>query len=472
MTTQRSALENSSSSSRATRSKKRHSSERENDSSKNLEVNLKVNAKNVEHSNRNSVSNAIQDVLKKLQNSNKDITIKKTSQLTEINVPQTTQITANVDELIEEKLDESIEILEEDSPTDPPNTVESELNTDQIPSPKKKSIAPKTIIVNVEAPPIYLCMMCNTKFPSFVALKGHMKNNRRCSDVQFKCAECNKLFNNRKGLRQHIQTHKQKPTFVCEQCGKTFTHRSNLENHRSAQHGEYVEEEFDSIYRCKECNSQFTNRRDLYEHIKGHTKIVTPVLCDHCGRSFKSAESLRSHMRGHQNIRPFACTFCQRCFRSRLQLNQHLHVHTGIKSFKCKHCNREFAKRDSLVVHTRTHTGETPYPCEHCTMKFSTISKRKTHCRIRHPEQAKDSIEKPQDGHQADVVAIEQLDDMIEPVSATHLSISDDVIVPLSSTETSYVTYSTAFIDSDNILVFESPDDITMDDVPSLAVIE
>lgn len=53
------------------------------------------------------------------------------------------------------------------------------------------------------------------------------------------------------------------------------------------------------------------------------------------------------------------------------------------------------------------------------------------------------------------------IDSSLEPVMAVEVE-------PLHTTTTSYVTYSTAFIDSDNILVFEHPVDV---DIP-LAVIQ
>lgn len=408
-----------------------------------------------------NATKVIYDVLKRLQSSGNGITIKrKTIPTADTNNSSNDHIepTANEPTIDEETPDTNIEILEELEPVD---ISDPDFYTDDklTPITKPKKSSSKTIVLNVEAPPIYICLLCQSKFSSFEALAAHMKNNRHCKEISQKCDKCGKVFDTRKSLQQHLQTHKDKPTLVCEQCGKTFAHQFSLDNHKSSQHGEYEEEIMDSIYRCKECDAHFTNRRELYEHISKHTKVPTPVLCDYCGRSFKSSDSLRSHMRCHQNVRPFPCTFCDRRFRSRLQMQQHLHVHTGVKLFKCQYCDREFAKKDSLVAHTRTHTGELPYPCSHCEMKFATLSKRKTHCRLQHARETPDADEVKEDMPQTNE---NSANIFIEHTIETHSGIAVGDIQSLSSTTTPYVTYSTAFIDSDNILVFETPVDADM----------
>lgn len=126
----------------------------------------------------------------------------------------------------------------------------------------------------------------------------------------------------------------------------------NLENHKSAQHGEYVDEH-QNVYKCRLCCEKFNNRTDLYTHMKNHTTQNVEMLCDTCGKCFKNNHNLKNHMRTHLDIRPFECTFCPKTFRTRLLLKQHLHVHTGIKEFKCTICSTLFAKRDSLRNHMR-----------------------------------------------------------------------------------------------------------------------
>lgn len=174
-------------------------------------------------------------------------------------------------------------------------------------------------------------------------------------------------------------------SFMCSYRIQVYTNQFNLENHKSAQHGEYVQEH-GHTYRCQMCEAKFDNRTDLYAHIADHEKTPITVVCDKCGKSFNSNKSLHTHLRHHLDIRPFACTYCPKRFGKRLTLTQHLHVHTGIKTFQCEEpdCGKSFAKRDSLIAHKRKHSGELPYQCNYCSQKYSSLNQLKTHLKS-HP---------------------------------------------------------------------------------------
>lgn len=206
--------------------------------------------------------------------------------------------------------------------------------------------------IQINAPPVFLCMKCKNKFNSLADLKQHVFQKNACTALQLTCKVCDKTFDNRKRLQQHSKVHETKTKYICDQCGKTYTNQFNLENHKSSQHGEYLEES-QNIFKCRLCNEKYSNRTDLYLHMKTHTKETQQLLCDTCGKCFANAHNLKSHQKVHLDIRPFACTLCPKRFRTRLILRQHLHVHTGIKEFQCSECLQSFAKADSLRLHTR-----------------------------------------------------------------------------------------------------------------------
>lgn len=239
------------------------------------------------------------------------------------------------------------------------------------------------VVYKISSPPVFLCLKCENRFPTFAALKVHINGDNECKRASLTCEICNKVLKNRKALHGHVKGHEQKTSLVCDQCGKVYTNQFNLENHKSAQHGEYVQEH-GNIYRCQMCEAKFDNRTDLYTHITNHEKAPVTVLCDTCGKSFNSNKALQTHIRTHLNIRPYACTYCQKRFAKRLHLTQHLHIHTGIKTFKCTMCEKAFAKKDSLIAHRRKHTGETPYECSSCPQKYSNLNQLKTHLKS-HP---------------------------------------------------------------------------------------
>lgn len=224
---------------------------------------------------------------------------------------------------------------------------------------EKKHVISKTnetnsnsISIKINAPPVYLCMKCKNRFQSLEELKEHVFQKNECTKSQLNCKICDKTFDTKKKLSQHVKTHQEKTKFICDKCGKIYSNQFNLENHKSSQHGEYFEE-FQNIYKCRLCNDKYNNRTDLYLHMKSHSTDCQPLLCDTCGKCFSSNHALRTHMRNHLDIRPHACSFCPKRFRTRLLLKQHLHVHTGIKEFQCTLCEQQFAKRDSLRIHLR-----------------------------------------------------------------------------------------------------------------------
>ncbi|XP_031620318.1 zinc finger protein 181-like [Contarinia nasturtii] len=209
--------------------------------------------------------------------------------------------------------------------------------------------------IKINAPPVFLCMKCKNRFETLQALKQHVFQKNECTIAQLTCKVCNKTFDNKKRMSQHMKTHEERVKFICDKCGHQYANQFNLENHKSAMHGEYVDE-FENIYKCRLCNEKYTNRTDLYSHMKTHTNDTQRQICETCGKCFNNTHNLKSHVRSvHLDIRPHECphNLCNKRFRTRLLLRQHLHVHTGIKEFQCTACAQSFAKQDSLRIHMR-----------------------------------------------------------------------------------------------------------------------
>lgn len=226
-----------------------------------------------------------------------------------------------------------------------PNPKLSQLNAKDTDNPKFKSI-------KINAPPVFLCMKCKNRFDSLLELKSHVFQKNTCTISQLTCNVCEKTFDNKKRMSQHMKIHEEKVKYICDKCGKMYKNQFNLENHKSSQHGEYLEEH-QNVYKCRLCSEKFDNRTDLYAHMKNHSKDCQELLCDTCGKCFQNNHNLKNHMRTHLDIRPHACALCPKRFRTRLLLKQHLHVHTGIKEFQCNVCSQQFAKQDSLRIHMR-----------------------------------------------------------------------------------------------------------------------
>lgn len=53
----------------------------------------------------------------------------------------------------------------------------------------------------------------------------------------FKCAQCDKAFNQKSALQVHMVKHTGKKPFKCDVCGIRFTQKSNMKHHMKRSHG-------------------------------------------------------------------------------------------------------------------------------------------------------------------------------------------------------------------------------------------
>jgi hypothetical protein len=80
----------------------------------------------------------------------------------------------------------------------------------------------------------------------------------------FDCNICNKNFNNRRQVQDHIKKHN-KQSFVCTVCDCKFDTRWKLENHLK-EHA--IKKEF----KCEQCDLEFFLKWRLNRHIRGHSE--------------------------------------------------------------------------------------------------------------------------------------------------------------------------------------------------------
>lgn len=108
---------------------------------------------------------------------------------------------------------------------------------------------------------------------------------------------CNKIMHDRKLLRKHLLTHREKQ-FAChyEGCEKRFYERAKLKRHYLVHTGE---KPFECPY--ENCNKQFGYKANLKTHLRTHTGL-RPFECtiDGCDRRFAQASNRNSHVMTHQ----------------------------------------------------------------------------------------------------------------------------------------------------------------------------
>ena len=85
---------------------------------------------------------------------------------------------------------------------------------------------------------------------------------------------------------------------------------------------------------CNLCNKVFANKRNLREHHKIHTG-EKEFSCPVCEKKFAQKGALTRHERTHTGLKPFQCSQCDyRCSDSS-NLKNHEKRHTGERPFLC-----------------------------------------------------------------------------------------------------------------------------------------
>lgn len=83
----------------------------------------------------------------------------------------------------------------------------------------------------------HICQYCLKEFQHRPSLHRHLRTNA-CklhgkNDEVFVCAECNRSFDRKDTLRDHVNSIHIKTKYACEYCKKSF-HRSSLNRHKKS----------------------------------------------------------------------------------------------------------------------------------------------------------------------------------------------------------------------------------------------
>lgn len=59
-------------------------------------------------------------------------------------------------------------------------------------------------VYKINSPPVFLCLKCDTRFPTFVVLKAHINGDNECKRASLTCDICQKLCKNRKSCKYFL----------------------------------------------------------------------------------------------------------------------------------------------------------------------------------------------------------------------------------------------------------------------------
>ncbi|XP_070504057.1 zinc finger protein 501-like isoform X3 [Chironomus tepperi] len=206
-----------------------------------------------------------------------------------------------------------------------------------------------------------------------------------------KCPLCQKIFNRKTSLLNHIRNHSADKKYVCPYCQKGFSQQANLRNHERIHTN-------DRPYTCADCGKAFTQITNLNNHRRLHTG-ERPFVCiePNCGRSFAQVTNLNNHMKTHHKIQQFVCTQCPRKFHTVTQLNHHLATHGIVVKpqmaargdYICNMCPASFFDEPQLKRHIQKHIEGRVIPCTiiGCGESFSTKNQLNKHLQNQHPHE-------------------------------------------------------------------------------------
>jgi len=209
---------------------------------------------------------------------------------------------------------------------------------------------------------------CETRFTSKHHLKKHMESVHE--KAKLSCPQCEKMIGIN-SLASHIRiVHEKRRDHVCPQCQKTFQNKSHLRNHVQRVHLQIREE-------CPDCGKMV---QDLHNHHQFVHLKVKNFPCNLCDTRCTTSTALKKHIRSVHLDEHYECPECGDMVK---HLEQHIRQKHGEvkKKHQCPECQKFFTCGTYLSKHImRVHLGmrET---CPSCGLETKDLARhRRTAC--------------------------------------------------------------------------------------------
>ncbi|XP_069364313.1 zinc finger protein 678-like isoform X1 [Maniola hyperantus] len=250
-------------------------------------------------------------------------------------------------------------------------------------APRKSDIPDEQI--NEEFPSGYKCAECNKYFENRYQRYKHVVRVHR---EGHKCDTCGKTFAFKNTLNKHVQIHAApQPTEQCTVCGK-MVRRDGMRAHARI-HGSRA------TFHCVACDKRFVSRDSYEKHLKYSSRHATTDVrkykCTMCDKGFRTATALSDHVNyNHMGKTQHKCPICHKALATRRCVTRHVsRAHLGIKEksgdkILCQTCGKAFRDTKCLREHELIHTGEKPLSCDLCGRTFRQSACLYTHKRRVH----------------------------------------------------------------------------------------
>lgn len=229
----------------------------------------------------------------------------------------------------------------------------------------------------------YICQLCKEFYSDAFLLAQHKCS--RIVHIEYRCPECDKVFNCPANLASHRRWHKPRPN------GNSKGSSNNNNNNKTD---------------CNKSSSMDMNGQKPVEGqtvLEGglHRQSPSPGAesgdglfeCDQCGKKFKRQAYLKKHMASHGDEKPYPCQFCGKVLRSETARAKHVLQHAvgGNKDLSCEVCGNSFPNKPALERHSRLHNSEV-YTCKYCSSTFYSSPGLTRHINKCHPSENRQVI--------------------------------------------------------------------------------
>ncbi|XP_048003784.1 zinc finger protein 570-like [Leguminivora glycinivorella] len=223
------------------------------------------------------------------------------------------------------------------------------------------------------------CVICEHVFHNFKTLVQHMHMHY----PNFVCGSCGSGFVNQRSYQHHASRHAN-GEFKCAKCQRVFDNKTKLKTHQRSVHQGYNKRN-----KCDFCEERFVGYVAKTSHmIEVHGMTELQVKCPACEKTFKNHKYLAIHKRTfHMMEKRHKCTECDKMFFSTHGLKQHMLTHTGKRDFQCVVCSKSYGRKSTLREHMRIHADDRRFKCEHCGIAFVQKCSWRGHMRSKHGEE-------------------------------------------------------------------------------------
>ena len=147
----------------------------------------------------------------------------------------------------------------------------------------------------------------------------------------FLCEQCDRSFQEKEQLAEHVQSHEQESEFRCCKCDKVYNDMSKLRRHDWRNHRNIA---------CTICNERIESRQEISSHWRIVHKMYRSIQCKFFPECYDENEFLFEHTNA-QERRPLVCPNGQTCADQSCSFSER--NHRSSNHIMCRYqekCNR------------------------------------------------------------------------------------------------------------------------------------